>query len=495
MLARLEALSIYKSAGPDGIPNALLKGTRNVISKYLAHLYRLSIYSSSIPPEWKHATVVPVFKCGDRRQRENYRPISLTSTACKVLESMVSDILSQHLAERCPISSTQYGFRERMSCTTQLLDYVDELTAALDRGMCVDVAYLDFSKAFDKVSHQLLISKILTRNVPVTIVQWIRNFLCGRTQSVRVNGVTSKPKPVTSGVPQGSILGPLLFLLFTDDIDSVIQVGAQVLKFADDMKVYYVYNPLSASHENPLQLSLNNVFAWSADNLLPLNLKKCSIVQFGKHNPRSSYYLNNTCLDTHSSERDLGVVIDDKLSFEQHISCMVRRARRLTGLMFHTFSSRSASVIMPIFNSCIRPVLEYASPVWNTSAVGHIKSIESVQRNVTKRLAGFASLSYADRLAALKQPSLSTRREYFDLVQMYKYVHGQSNIRCCTNLSFVRNHTRGHAFRLRKPRFRLNIRKSVFLLRTVNCWNALPTAVVNKKSVMSFKYHLRRYVQ
>ena len=182
------------------------------------------------------------------------------------------------------------------------------------------------------------------------------------------------------------------------------------------------------------------------------------------------------------------------LTFEQHITNMVRRACRLAGLMFHTFSSRSALVILPVFTSLVRPILEYASSVWNPCSNKYINLIESVQRRVTKRLYGLSTLSYSDRLIALSLPSLRIRREYADLVQMYKIVHGLPADRCRAGLTFIRSRTRGHSFRLRKPRYKLRIRKATFFVRTVNLWNALPAGVVNSRSLVSFKHKLRCYM-
>jgi hypothetical protein len=497
--AKLRKLNVCKSPGPDDIPNVVLKETSSVIAKLLVHLFHTSVLNGCIPTEWKHAIVVPIHKTGNIKCKANYRPISLTCTVCKVLESMIFQNLLRYTSERCPIRDTQYGFRQNRSCTSQLIDYVNDLTAATDKGLCIDAVYLDFSKAFDKVSHSLLLQKLVNRKVPLTLINWISSFLLQRTQSVRIGTVLSAPKMVTSGVPQGSILGPLLFLLFVDDVDSVIEPNTFICKFADDLKLYYIFSPDNQTPvsgvQNPLQNSLNNVKKWSDKNMLPLNIAKCSVLHIGKKNQKSQYMLSNTPLNVKPYERDLGILVDERLSFDQQISAAVCKAKRLVGMMLHTFTSRNRNVILPVFNSLIRPVLEYASPVWNSASVHHTNQLESVQRYVTKRIVGHSTISYSDRLDRLRICTLSARRQYFDLVEMFKIIHGYTYAKCRTQVKFVQTTTRGHTYRLRKPKSKLKIRMQTFLIRTTNSWNALPADIVNCRSLDLFKYRLRIHLK
>ena len=298
-----------------------------------------------------------------------------------------------------------------------------------------------------------------------------------------------------------AVLGPLLFLLFVDDIDTVVEPNTFVCKFADDLKLYYIYNPTLLtenayrSEVNPLQKSLNNVLQWSVMHKLPLNLNKCSVIHFGHKNQNIQYKLDQNQLDVKVHERDLGVIMDSTLKFDVHVTNIVRKARRTAGLMFHTFSSRRRDVILPVFNSLIRPVLEYASPVWNDSTVKHQKILESVQRHVTKRILGCTSLTYCNRLESLNLCSLKIRRDYFDLIEMYKILHEHTKVRCASNIKFATNITRGHSFKLCKPKFNLNLRKSSFLVRTIDKWNALPSDIVQCNTVQSFKNCLRSYLK
>jgi Reverse transcriptase (RNA-dependent DNA polymerase)/Endonuclease-reverse transcriptase len=496
---QLKKLNVNKSAGPDNIPNVVLKETSSVIANLLVHLFKMSVRDGCIPAEWRHAIVVPIHKTGNVNCKTNYRPISLTCTVCKVLESIIYQTLLRYTSEHCPIRDTQYGFRQNRSCASQLIDYINDLTAATDQGLCIDAVYLDFSKAFDKVSHRLLLQKLASRKIPVFLINWISSFLLQRTQSVRVGTVLSAPKAVTSGVPQGSILGPLLFLLFVDDVDSIIEPNTFICKFADDLKLYYVFNPddqaaVGSNTQNPLQKTLLNIMEWSESNTLPLNLNKCSVLHFGKKNLKVKYMLSQTPLNARTYERDLGILVDDRLSFDQQISTAVSKAKRLVGMMLHTFSSRSRNVILPVFQSLIRPVLEYASPVWNSSSVNHTNQLESVQRYVTKRIVGLSALSYEDRLETLNISTLCARRRYLDLIEMFKIIHGYTFTKCITHVKFVESSTRGHKYRLRKSKSKLKTRTQTFLLRTTNSWNALPAEIVNCKSLNMFKHRLRAHM-
>jgi Reverse transcriptase (RNA-dependent DNA polymerase) len=492
----LNKLKLNKSPGPDGIPNIVLKYSQLTLSGYLTRLFKLSLSQSKVPDEWKHASVIPIHKSGNVNKCENYRPVSLTSTVCKVMEKIVLDRIHYYVSKLCPLSDSQFGFRINRSCSSQLVSYTDLLTKAIDKGLCVDVVYLDFSKAFDRVSHDKLIQKMHQRKIPLTITKWVQAFLAERTQSVVIQQTRSTERKVTSGVPQGSILGPILFLLFTDDIDKIIIEPIVTYKFADDMKLCNVFDPkctTSDAHDT-LQRCINNLYRWCVENSLPLNLKKCSIVHFGSTNTRQPYYFELQQIETHSTERDLGVIFDEHISFQSHIDSIVNRARRLTCMMFRSFYSRSPSVIVPIYKTLIRPLLEYATAVWNPHQLKQVKQVESVQRYITKRILKYSNASYDERLRILHIPSLEARRKYFDLVEIYKVVNKLSFVDNNLSYSFVNRPSRGHVFRIRCCKYTRNVRKFALFVRAINAWNIIPSYIVNETQLPVFKRLLCTYL-
>ena len=351
------------------------------------------------------------------------------------------------------------------------------------------------TKAFDKVGNSALIHKLNILGVPRAPVRWVTSFLINRTQSVVIGLAKSESRPVLSGVPQGSVLGPLLFVLYSDDIDKVIRPEVKIRKYADDIKLFCAY---AKGDENvaqeAMQSTLVNVHRWSEVNGLPINISKSCCMYFGSKNRMAPYQLGHCTLAAKRSQRDLGVDVNDCVKFGDHIRRIVLKARSVTGRIFRCFTSRSPSVILPLFNVLVRPILEYASPVWNPSLVKHIKAVESVQRNVTKRLCGLQKLPYADRIRVLGISTLRARRDYLDLVEMYKLIHGYT---ICGHVPMP-VHTvyaiRGHRYRLKQCRCILNSRRFSFFVRVVKLWNSLPEKIVDAKSLALFKSNLRRYM-
>ena len=233
---KLKAVKTTSSAGPDGIHPRILCESANTISGPLANIFCKSLECGRLPPDWKLATVVPIFKKGEKRLPENYRPISLTAWPCKIMESLIRDQLMAYLTTSGILSCHQHGFRPNRSCTTQLLEVLEDWSRSIEVGNPIDTIYLDFQKAFDSVPHERLLRKLQAYGVTGYLLQWIRAFLSDRKQQVVVRGCRSEWVAVTSGVPQGSVLGPLLFLVYINDLPEVVSSSIKI--FADDTKLY-----------------------------------------------------------------------------------------------------------------------------------------------------------------------------------------------------------------------------------------------------------------
>jgi hypothetical protein len=224
-----------KSPGPDNIHPRVLKECARELAEPLTILFQTSMKEGKIPQEWKEANITPVYKKGSRSAVDNYRPISLTSVCCKVMERLVRKEVLQHMTSNGFLSDNQHGFVQGRSCTTQLLKVVDKLTEILDRGGALDLIYLDFAKAFDTVPHERLLNKLASYGIQGHALQWIRQFLTGRRQRVGVAGNFSNWTKVLSGVPQGSVLGPVLFICYINDMPEAVR--SLIYLYADDSKI------------------------------------------------------------------------------------------------------------------------------------------------------------------------------------------------------------------------------------------------------------------
>lgn len=298
-------------------------------------------------------------------------------------------------------------------------------------------------------------------------------------------------------MPQGSVLGPLLFNIFVDDLDNALHQDVKIKKFADDTKLYIVYSAdACAQAALKLQESLNAVQTWCNQWSMQLNVSKCTSMFFGCNNPRVTYMLNGCALAHASTMRDLGVTVSDTACFSQQCLTVSSKARRLTGLMLRTFSSRRRSVIVPMLKAIIRPIVEYATPTWNPCLKKDIDEVERVQRKVTKCIRGISHLSYEERIRSLDLPKLETRRLYFDMLECYKIVHNLTRSECHSVISLSQLRTRGYHCRLKStlPPARTELRKQFFLERALSQWNALPAEVVQQQAYNSFKQALRKHL-
>ena len=255
----IDRLKPSKSQGPDNLHPKLIKECKNTLLQPLTLIFKQSLNESVLPDVWKQANVTSIHKKGDKTKPENYRPISLTSVPCKLMEKIIRDQIVEHMTRNDFFSPFQHGFVSGKSCVTQLLEFLDDITEALDQGDDIDIIYVDFSKAFDKIPHRKLMKKLWGYGIRGKIYKWVKEFLTNRTQKVVVDGKKSGSKPVTSGVPQGSVLGPILFVIYINDLPDVIQCFIKL--FADDSKLYRRVSKIE--HVEILQSCLNRAVTWA----------------------------------------------------------------------------------------------------------------------------------------------------------------------------------------------------------------------------------------
>ena len=485
----LQSLKPNKSPGPDSIHPKILKELAEELAVPFKILFDLTMNKGKIPSGWKQAEVRPIFKKGAKTSPDNYRPVSLTSVVCKVFEKIVREALCKHMQDNNILSKDQFGFCQGRSCVTQLLVTINDWMFSLDNHVPVDAAYLDFSKAFDSVPHKRLIHKLSSYGIKGNLLNWISDFLDQRTQHVTINDKQSASIPVSSGVPQGSVLGPTLFIYYINDLpESTDQI---VRLFADDSKVYSEIR--SQEDVDRLQKGIDDMVEWSDKWLMRFNSKKCKILHLGKNNPNNVYHIGEgnerRQLETTVCEKDLGVNVDPLLNFEQHINLVCKKGRSISGLLMRSMTNRNWDIMVPLFKALIRPHLEYANPIWNPYKVKYIKQIEQIQRNFTRHIYGMKNLEYAQRLRCLKLPSLQYRRFRGDLIEVFKLTHDLYDPQTTNSLltSAIFPFTRCHNYKLHKLRTNTVQYKQFFTNRVIDSWNNLPHEIVNAESVNSFK--------
>lgn len=355
--AKLKSLRVTGSPGPDGMHSRILQETASTIATPLARLFRRSLDSGVLPDDWKKGLVVPIFKKGSKQDPSNYRPISLTSIPCKILEAILREGIMDHLNTHQLLSPDQYGFRPKRSCAAQLLHTLQEWSQMIEEGNTVDAIYLDYSKAFDAVPHQRLLTKLKSYGIGGKLLKWIGAFLTSRRQQVVINGVCSDWVPVSSGVPQGSVLGPLLFVIYINDMSVSTECPLKI--FADDTKIYQV-----SAESDKLQADISQVLLWSEKWQLPFNEAKCKVLHVGSGNPHQTYTMRDRSLDVTVMEKDLGVQMDQDLKFRKQAATAIAKASRVMGVIRKSFQKLDRDTLPILFRTLVRPHLEYCNSVW-----------------------------------------------------------------------------------------------------------------------------------
>ena len=492
----LKALKTNKSPGPDGLHPRLLKEISASILPALTLIFQTSMQTGALPDDWLIADISPIYKKGKRHVAGNYRPVSLTCICCKLLETIVREQVMNHLKTNKLISAKQFGFMSGRSTTLQLLTILDKWTSILDRGGAIDVIYFDFMKAFDKVAHGILLMKLRLYGIDGGLHTWIKAFLSGRKQRVTVNGASSEWEEVTSGVPQGSVLGPLLFIIFINDMPEVVDENSLLVLFADDAKLNReIREPEDKDIE---QDDVDRLKEWSDENGSSFHPDKCHVLRVGDRETDlrdlfDSYKLGDQVLKAVAEERDLGVVIDQDLTFEKHMAEKVNKANQKIGLIRRSFMHLDNEIFLMLYKSLIRPQLEYANQVWAPRTQRQKTMLENVQRRATKLIPGLKDLTYEERLRALKLPTLAYRRLRGDLIQVYKIMSGKCDREVCEGLIVRREGERssGHPLKIFKERPKLDIRKYGFPHRVVDLWNKRRMgSVVRAATVKEFERRL-----
>ena len=463
-----------------------LKNIADLISSPLSVIFHKSLNEGIVPAEWKEANITPIHKKGAKNNRENYRPVSMTSILCKLMESIVRDKIVDYMINNNMFSKKQHGFVPSRNCMTNLLACMEKWTDLIEKGYSIDVIYTDFAKAFDRVPHQRLLHKMKKLGIIGMTHRWVGQFLQGRRQRVRVEQEFSSWVPVKSGIPQGSVLGPLLFVIFINNMPDMID--SMCLLFADDAKIYRAI--ASQEDKETLQHDLDKLTEWSVTWQLPFNVEKCKSLHIGSKNEHHIYNMSEKCLEQVKEEKDLGIVIDDELKFHKQTAAAIKKANGVLGAIKKSFALLDETTLPMLYKTLVRPHLEYGNVIWGPFYKEDIKAIEKVQRRATKMVPALKDMSYDQRLHELELPSLAHRRMRGDMIYTYKLLTGQLNMSKDEFFKLSKTSTRGHHMKIFKEHATKLPRINTFSKRIVHEWNGLPSKVVKAGTVESFKEKL-----
>ncbi len=486
--AKIKTLKANKSAGPDDFLPGVIKAVSEEIVPHLREVFNHSLEVGAVPDDMKIANVTPIHKKGPKDIPGNYRPISLTSVVGKLMESVIADRIVDHLESNNLLGDSQHGFRRKRSCLTNLLEFFHHMLSVFDVSRAIDILYLDFKKAFDKVPHKRLMSKVRALGVGGRVADWIEHWLADRLQRVVINGENSPWSPVKSGVPQGSVLGPLLFLIYINDLDQGLV--SKISKFADDTK-------LGANAANPasialLQQDLIKIGEWSDTWQMPFNTDKCTVMHIGSANQLANYTLQGEQIPITHLEKDLGVFISSDLKFTRQCIEVEKKAGKILGYISRQFRYRDKVIVLSLYNSLVRPLLEYAVQFWSPTLIQDIQRLEKIQARATKLIPSIRNKGYQRRLDDLNLFTLEKRRLRGQLIETFKILCGFNNIDPSSLFTLSENSTRNNGMKILPRRFRSRPCGDLMTYRICNVWNRLPPEVIRSGTVETFKRRLDR---
>lgn len=470
-------LDVKKSSGPDKIPNEFLKRYCEWVALFLVKIFASSLETGVVPSDWLLARVVPVPKVGDKLMVENYRPISITCTVCKLLEHIIGKHLVAYFENNNLFYNKQHGFRRRLSTVTQLFETVHHFAAAMNSKEQIDVISLDLSKAFDRVCHAKLLNKLHGYGVNLQIIRWIQAYLTNRQHFVEIAGEHSSFLPIPSGVPQGSVLGPILFLLYINDIASGVHPNIEVRLFADDCLLFTRVK--TVSDQTCLNDALNIIHNWCAKWDMEINPKKsaCMTVSNKKTPLMFDYTVNTNQIKRSTQIKYLGMTITDTLNWNAHIDNICGSAQRKLGLLRRKLRGAPPEVKLQAYKTIVRPTLEYASMIWDPHHQYQIDKLERVQRLAARFIFSVYERrqSITTLLTEVKLPQLAIRRKITRLKFLYQLYNNKLNLnpslylRPPGRVSSRTNHP--HVIMPYTPR--IDTFKNTFLVRTIVDWNCL----------------------
>ncbi|XP_066035376.1 triadin isoform X8 [Chamaea fasciata] len=479
-------LKVHKSMGYK-IQPWVLKELAEEVAMPLSNIFEKSWQSSGAPTDLKRGNIIPIFKKGDEEEPGNDRSVSLTSVSGKIMEQLFLETMLRHMENHEIIGNSQHGITKVKSCLTNFLAVYHRVTAVVDEGKATGIVSLDLSEG--TVPHDIYVSKIERRGSDGWATGWIKNWLDDHAQSVEVSGAMSKWKAMPTGVPQGSVLGLVLFNIFIGDMDSGFQ--CTLSDFTDDTQVCDAVSTLEGG--NNTQRDLVRFERWAEVILMKFNNAKFEVLHLVWGSPKNNFGLGREWKETSPGEKDLGLLVDEKLDMTQQCMLAVKKAVCILGCTKSRVVSTSKEMIHSLYSALVRPHLDYCVQDWEPQHNKDVDVLEQAQEGAIKSSTGLEHISYEDKLREMGQFSLEKRRVRGYLITVFQYLKGA----CKTAkegvlASACSDKTRENGFKLKEAGFSLDIREKVFTVRVVRLWNRLPREVVDSPSLEVFKARLDR---
>ena len=493
----LKCLNVSKATGPDNIGNFILKICADAISEPLAQLFNHSLAMNKFPSKWKFSHVVPVHKKNNRNDKGNYRPISLLCNISKVMERLVHDKLYSYLTSNSLLTPLNSGFRKHDSAVNQLIALNDSIRKSVDQKHDVRAVFLDLSKAFDRVWHRGLLFKLKQLGISGPLLSWIESYLSNRHQRVVIDGQCSEWIKTECGVPQGSILGPLLFLVFVNDIVTGIQTNIRL--FADDTSLFHAIMD-SHTTQNLLNQDLQKISDWATQWLMVFNVLKNEVMTLSLRSnrpPQPPLFFNGTPLKEVTEHTHLGLTLSSNMSWKPHVDRICRRAGQRNNILRKLKFRLPRKTLENLYKSLVRPILEYGNVVFDDGSIVLSQRLESIQLDAARTCTGaLFSTNGNSILGELGWSPLADRRKNHKLLMFYKMVNNlvPQYLRDLLppRVADISNYPLRNAQNRSLPLARTSKYKSSFLPSTTVLWNYLPENIRLSPSFASFKSNLHR---